>query len=224
MSEVTFSAAIQPQSGMLGGKLQYIPGSAGVLLPGLEARVVREDGTEADINEPGELWLRGDTVGMGYWNNPKATMETFVDGWLRTGDRFRIDENGYFWFADRAKDTLKISGAQVSPVEIENCLLEHPGKLISDVTVAGVSGGRTSDEKVPRAWIVLSSAGKKRGASVVIKELKSWHQQNLSKYKWLRGGIEIVEEIPKSPTGKVLRRVLQETYELNAARKPRAKL
>ena len=83
---------------MLGGKLQHVPGSAGVLLPGLEARVVRDNGTEADINEPGELWLRGDTVGMGYWNNPKATKETFVDGWLHTGDRFRIDEKGYFWF------------------------------------------------------------------------------------------------------------------------------
>ena len=90
---------------------------------------------------------------------------------------------------------MKVSGAQVSPVEIENCLLDHPGKLISDVTVAGVSGGRTSDEKIPRAWIVLNSAGKKRGASVVIKELESWHRKNLSKYKWLRGGIEVVEEV-----------------------------
>lgn len=80
-------------------------------------------------------------------------------------------------------------------MEIENCLLDHPEKLISDVTVAGVFGGRTSDEKVPRAWIVLNSAGKKRGASAVIKELDSWHRKNLSKYKWLRGGIEIVGEV-----------------------------
>ena len=83
----------------------------------------------------------------------------------------------------------------MSPVEIENCLLDHPEKLINDVTVAGVSGGRTLDEKVPRAWIVLNSAGKKRGASVVIMELESWVQKNLSKYKWLRGGIEVVEEV-----------------------------
>jgi len=119
---------------------------------------------------------------------------------------------------------LKISGAQVSPVEIENCLLDQPEKLINDVTVAGVSGGRTLDEKIPRAWIVLTSAGKKRGSSMVIKELELWYQKNLSKYKWLRGGIEVVEEIPKSPTGKVLRRVLQDQYELNAKNKLKGKL
>jgi len=224
MSEVTFAAVMQPLSGMLGGKLQRIPGCAGVLSSGMEARIVRDDGTEADFNEAGELWLRGKGVSMGYWNNPKATTETFVDGWLRTGDRFKIDEKENFWFADRAKDTLKVSGTQVSPMEIENCLLDHPDKLIGDVTVAGVSGGRTSDEKVPRAWIVLNAAGRKRGASKVIKELESWHQKNLSKYKWLRGGMEVVEEIPKSHTGKVLRRVLQDKYELNTRRKPKGKL
>lgn len=117
----------------------------------------------------------------------------------RFADRAKVGR--LIWFSTTAddsplkQDTLKISGAQVSPVEIENCLLDHPEKLISDVTVAGVSGGRTLDEKVPRAWIVLNSAGKKRGASVVIMELESWHQKNLSKYKWLRGGIEVVEEV-----------------------------
>ena len=96
-----------------------------------------------------------------------------------------------------AQDTLKVSGAQVSPVEIENCLLSHPQGLITDATVAGVSGGRTSDEKVPRAWVVLSKTGKdkkKWGKAKVVKELERWHQENLSKYKWLRGGIEIVDE------------------------------
>lgn len=74
-------------------------------------------------------------------------------------------------------------------------LLAHPQKLILDVTVAGVSGGRTSDEKVPRAWVVLSPEGKKLGASKVVKALDDWQQQNLSKYKWLRGGIEVVKEV-----------------------------
>ena len=98
------------------------------------------------------------------------------------------------------QDTLKVSGAQVSPVEIENCLLEHPGKLINDVTVAGVSGGRISDEKVPRAWIVLTPAGKKRGVAAVVRELNAWHQKNLSKYKWLRGGIEVVDQVCYPPS------------------------
>jgi acyl-CoA synthetase (AMP-forming)/AMP-acid ligase II len=94
------------------------------------------------------------------------------------------------------QDTLKVSGIQVSPVEIENVLLGNPKKYITDATVAGVSGhGRTSDEKVPYAWVVLSPRGREMGEKAVIKELESWHKKNLSKYKWLRGGIEIVDEV-----------------------------
>jgi len=114
-------------------------------------------------------------------------------------------------------------------------LLAQPDGLIEDVAVAGISGGRMSDEKVPRAWIVLSRAGKKRGAAGTIKALEEWSQQNLTKQKWLRGGFEVVAEvcvplfpvvsemrrltvnpgfqIPKSPMGKVLRRRLQDAYE-----------
>jgi acyl-CoA synthetase (AMP-forming)/AMP-acid ligase II len=95
----------------------------------------------------------------------------------------------------RKQDILKVSGVQVSPVEIENVLLAHPQKLIQDVTVAGVSGGRTSDEKVPRAWVVLSPEGQKLGVSRVMRVLDEWHRENLSKYKWLRGGIEVVKEV-----------------------------
>jgi acyl-CoA synthetase (AMP-forming)/AMP-acid ligase II len=83
----------------------------------------------------------------------------------------------------------------VSPVEIEGVLLAHPQRLIADVTVAGVSGGRTSDEKVPHAWIVLADNGRRLGPRNVIMELDKWHKENLSRYKWLRGGIEIVAEV-----------------------------
>lgn len=93
-----------------------------------------------------------------------------------------------------------MSGSQVSPIEIEEVLLAHPQKLVADVTVAGVrGGGRTADERVPRAWVVLSESGKRAGATGVTKELERWHQTNLSKYKWLRGGIEIVQEVQLSP-------------------------
>ena len=84
---------------------------------------------------------------------------------------------------------------QVSPMEIEAVLLAEPRNLITDTAVAGVSGGRISDEKVPRAWVVLSSAGRTLGADATIRELKAWHEDNLSKYKWLRGGIEVVQEV-----------------------------
>ena len=80
-------------------------------------------------------------------------------------------------------------------MEIEAVLMSHPEKLIADVSVAGVSGGRTNDEKVPHAWIVLSEAGKALGASEAIRELVAWHRTSLSRYKWLRGGIEVVSEV-----------------------------
>ncbi|KAJ3756236.1 hypothetical protein EV360DRAFT_95803 [Lentinula raphanica] len=234
---------------------RFVYCSTGILLPGMQARLVREDGTEADYNEVGELWLRGGNVARGYWGNEKATKEGFVDDergegrWLRTGDRFSVNEDGCFFFADRAKDTLKISGIQVSPSEIETVLLSHPQKLIIDAAVAGVTSdpndpgvdavdsvdpasseaGRTTegfgqamrrprleDEKVPRAWVVLSATGKKmykQDKRAVVNALEEWQKENLSRYKWTRGGIEFVKEIPKSPTGKTLRRVLVDRYE-----------
>ena len=93
------------------------------------------------------------------------------------------------------KDTLKVSGVQVSPSELEVALMAQPDGLIEDVLVAGVSGGRTSDEKVPRAWIVLSRAGKRKGATATIKVLEEWSQQTSAKHKWLRGGFEVVTEV-----------------------------
>ena len=124
--------------------------------------------------------------------------------------------------------------------------MAQPDGLIKDVVVAGVSGGRTSDEKIPRAWIVLSQTGRKKGAAATIKALEEWSQQVLTKQKWLRGGFEVVAEvrtllllatngtrrlmvnpnlqIPKSPTGKVLRRVLQDAYERKKTTASRSKL
>lgn len=96
---------------------------------------------------------------------------------------------------DRVKDTLKVSGMQVSPTEIENTLLAHPERLIKDVCVAGVTGGKTKDEKIPRAWIVLSQAGVDKGAGGSVEALDRWVRESLSRYKWLRGGYEVVSEV-----------------------------
>jgi hypothetical protein len=90
---------------------------------------------------------------------------------------------------------VKISEVEVSPSELETALMAQPDGLIEDVAVAGVSGGRTSDEKIPRAWVVLSRAGKRRGGSATIKALDEWSQRSLAKQKWLRGGFEIVSEV-----------------------------
>lgn len=92
---------------------------------------------------------------------------------------------------------------QVAPTEIEDTILAEPNKLVSDVAVAGVSGGRTGDERIPRAWIVLSDAGKRRGAEETIKVLDAHVKNSLSKYKHLRGGIEVIDTVPRNPTGKV---------------------
>jgi long-subunit acyl-CoA synthetase (AMP-forming) len=82
----------------MNGKLTWVLGSTGVLIPSMEARILRDDGTDADINELGELWLRGGNVALGYWNNEKASREVFVDGWVYTGDKFYVDADGNFWF------------------------------------------------------------------------------------------------------------------------------
>ncbi|KIK90748.1 hypothetical protein PAXRUDRAFT_831419 [Paxillus rubicundulus Ve08.2h10] len=213
MSEATLSVSMKHVPGILGGRAKNVPASVGVLLPGVEARIVREDGSLAALNEPGELYVRSGCVALGYWKNEAATKETFKDGWLRTGDRIRIDGDGVLYFEDRTKDTLKVSGMQVSPMEIEAILLRHPDKLIIDATVAGVSGGRTADERLPRAWVVLSATGKALDVGETAKRLDAWVRSSLSRYKWLRGGISVVNQIPKSPTGKVLRRVLVDEYE-----------
>lgn len=103
MSESTASISQKPYPGILSGRAKHIPGSAGILLPGMEARILHPDGSDAEVNEPGELWLRSRATALGYWDNEKATNETFVDGWLKTGDLFSADADGVLYFQDRAK-------------------------------------------------------------------------------------------------------------------------
>lgn len=96
MSETTLSATSKPMPGILDGRAKNVPGSAGILLPGMEARIVRDDGSLAKLGEAGELWLKSDGIALGYWDNEAATKEAFVDGWLKTGDRFLVDKDGVF--------------------------------------------------------------------------------------------------------------------------------
>jgi len=126
---ITMSAIILPHPETLGGKLQRIPGYVSVLLPGMEARIIRDDGTEADVNEPGELWLRRNSIALGYWNDPKASLETFVDGWLHIGDRFRLDEEEYFLVRinvqDIEKHFFRIIGLLIVPRLVQS--FSNPG-------------------------------------------------------------------------------------------------
>ncbi|EJD06537.1 acetyl-CoA synthetase-like protein [Fomitiporia mediterranea MF3/22] len=223
LSEATIGSITRPNPGQYG--LQPDPKSTGILITGQEARIVREDGSDADYDEPGELLLKGGNVALGYWGDEEATRQAFLpDGWLRTGDRFRATKSGVLYYEDRLKDTLKVSGAQVAPAEIEQVLLSHPEGFVIDAVVAGVPGPTERDERVPRAWVVLSPAGSKLGEREVVKRLDSWVRESLSRYKWLTGGIATVNEIPKNPTGKVLRRVLVDEYMKEKEKAVRAKL
>lgn len=96
------------------------------------------------------------------------------------------------------QDVFKVSGKQVSPTEIENTIREHPSQFVTDVIVAGVKGGRMSDELLPRAWVVLSHAGKAQGADAVLAALDQWTRTRLSKHKWLRGGFQVIDEVSRN--------------------------
>ncbi|KAF9785766.1 AMP binding protein [Thelephora terrestris] len=184
-------------------------GAAGRLLPNLEARLVDDDGRDLPESEEsvGELWVRGPTVMNGYLNNASATKDTITaDGWLKTGDIVKRDKKGFFTVVDRKKELIKYKGFQVPPAELEGVLLNHP-----DVADAGVVGVEVDGLELPRAYVVLKKPTKDVAAQrLVAKEIQEWVNPRVGKPKQLRGGVAIILEIPKSPAGKILRRVLKE--------------
>jgi len=177
------------------------PGSVGTLIPNTEARLVDpETGEDAPQGEEGEIWVRGPQVMKGYLNNPAATSETLTDdGWLRTGDIGRVDENGFFYIVDRLKELIKYKGYQVPPAELEAVLVSHP-----KVRDAGVIGVPNEDgEEVPKACVVCDG--------VEPEELIDYVAERVAPYKRVRE-VEIVDEVPKSASGKILRRILREQH------------
>jgi acyl-CoA synthetase (AMP-forming)/AMP-acid ligase II len=178
------------------------PGSIGPLVPNTEARLVDpETGKDVPEGEEGEIWLRGPQVMLGYLNNPGATAEVFAgDGWMRTGDIGRVDENGYFFIVDRLKELIKYKGYQVPPAELEAVLVSHP-----KVKDAGVIGVLNEDgEEVPKACVVIDDG-------VEPEELMAYVAERVAPYKRVRE-VEFVDEVPKSASGKILRRVLREQH------------
>jgi acyl-CoA synthetase (AMP-forming)/AMP-acid ligase II len=178
------------------------PGSVGPLIPNTEARLVDpETGEDVAEGEEGEIWVRGPQVMRGYLNNPEATAETLVgDGWLRTGDIGRMDEGGYFFIVDRLKELIKYKGYQVPPAELEAVLVSHP--QVKDAGVIGVpmeDGGES-----PKACVVTDG-------DVDPDELIAYVAERVAPYKRIRE-VELVDEIPKSASGKILRRVLRDEH------------
>src|SRR5213083_3280528 len=175
------------------------PGTVGQLLPNTDCRIVDAAGAELGPDEDGELLIRGPQVMRGYLNNPEATAATLdADGWLHTGDIGRADRDGYFTIVDRLKELIKYKGFQVPPAELEAVLRSHPA--VADAAVVPLVDRECGE--VPKAFVVL------RG-DVSAPDLMAFVAERVAPYKQIRA-VEVIDAIPKSPSGKILRRVLKE--------------
>jgi long-chain acyl-CoA synthetase len=176
--------------------------SSGPLLADTEARIVDLETGEIDLpqGETGEIVVRGPQVMKGYWNAPEETARTLRNGWLYTGDIGWVDEDGYIYIVDRKKEMIKYKSFSIAPAELEAVLLEHP-----DIEDCGVTGAPDADAgEIPKAFIVLRA-----GRTIDLDALARFASERLAGYKQIRQ-FEVIDEIPKSPSGKILRRVLKQ--------------
>ncbi|KAH7926973.1 AMP binding protein [Leucogyrophana mollusca] len=185
-------------------------GSTGVLLPNLEVRLVsEEDGEEvssAGMEGAGELWVRGPTIMKGYLGNPSATAASITpDGWFKTGDIVVRDKDGFYTIVDRRKELIKYKGFQVPPAELESVLLQHPD--VADAAVIGVESKEEATE-LPRAYIVPASPS--YNTPEFARSVQGWVAERVAPHKRLRGGVVLIDVVPKSAAGKILRRELRE--------------
>lgn len=176
------------------------PGSIGWVVPETEVKIVDiATGAELGSNQSGELWARGPQMMKGYHNNPQATHNTLDDeGWLHTGDIAMVDEDGYFYIVDRLKELIKYKGYQVAPAELEAVLLGHPA--VADAAVIGIADEEAGE--APKAFVVLKG-------EATAQELMDFVAGQVAPYKKLRA-LEFIQQVPKSSSGKILRRMLVE--------------
>jgi benzoate-CoA ligase family protein len=180
-----------------------MPGSLGRIVPGYEARIVDADGRDVPAGEMGTLKIKGDSAALCYWQAHEKSKQTFAGDWCTTGDQFRIDERGYYWYCGRTDEMLKVGGIFVSPTEIENCLLEHDAVRECAVVGAGDEQGLIK----PKAFVVLAE---EFAASLELeRELKDYVKARLAVYKYPRW-IEFRDDLPKSDRGKLDRRALKQ--------------
>ena len=187
---VTSSSGITPRAG-----------SVGKVLMGQEVRLVGDHGEDVPHGDAGEIWVRGENVFLGYWNEPEATERVLSDGWLRTGDIATVDEDGYLYLVNRAKDLIIVSGFNVFPAEVEAVLMEHPG--VADVGVLGVPHPHSGE--AVKAYVVANE-----GAGVDEDALIGYSMDYLARYK-CPTKIVFVDALPKNAAGKLIRRELEGT-------------
>jgi long-chain acyl-CoA synthetase len=179
-----------------------IPGSVGKALPGIEIRIISEEGQPLPVSEVGEICVRGGNVMKGYFHQDEATRQSFLDDkheWLKTGDVGFLDADGYLHISDRKKDLIIVKGLNVYPKEVEDILLTHAAVL--EAAVIGIQDD-TGDELI-KAYVTL-----KEGAFAEKQELLKWCRASLAAYKCPRD-LEIRKELPKSTLGKILKRTLR---------------
>jgi long-chain acyl-CoA synthetase len=175
------------------------PGSIGVPIGGTEFRLVDDDGNDVPSGERGEIVMRGPFVMKGYWNKPDATAETMKDGWFHTGDIGEKDDDGYYFIVDRKKELIIRGGYNVYPREIEEVLYEHPA--VREAAVIGIPHDDLGEE-------VAAVVSLKPGAEATPDELRAYTKERVAAYKYPRR-VEIADDLPKSPTGKILKREIE---------------
>lgn len=183
-------------------------GSVGVFLPNIDVKILNDAGQDISAYDtPGELAIRGPTITKGYLG--RARDADFDDeGYFRTGDVLYCKrQTGKWYIIDRKKELIKVRGFQVAPAEVEGVLLECPG--VADVAVLGVRN-KSGDSEEVRAYVVRRAGGDGTGGRVTEEEVKRWVKGRLAKYKWLEGGVRFVDGLPKTASGKILKRVLRE--------------
>ena len=180
------------------GDIRY--GTTGKPVEGYVIELRGEDGQPVPTGEVGDLYIKGPSTAVMYWGNPEKSAETFREGWTKSGDKYSRDADGYYTYAGRSDDMLKVSGIYVSPFEVEATLMQHPSVLEAAVIGKEDADGLTKT----KAYVVLKS-----GQSVTDEELKAFVKERLAPYKYPRF-IEFVDELPKTATGKIQRFRLRE--------------
>ncbi len=172
------------------------PGTIGVAIPGCEMKCVDLDGNEVPVGEVGEIAIRGDNVMKGYWGKPEATAEAIPDGWFRTGDLATMDDEGYFTIVDRKKDMILRGGMNVYPREVEEVIYTHPD--VVEVAVVGMPDELMGEQ-------VGAAVALREGATATPEDIIEYTKERIAAYKYPRK-VWVVPELPKGPTGKILRR------------------
>jgi benzoate-CoA ligase family protein len=187
------------------------PGTSGRPVPGYSLRLVDEHGLDVSPGQPGDLMVRGDSCAAYYWHQRAKTRFSMRGEWFHTGDRYVVDGDGHYVYQGRSDDMIKVGGLWVSPADVEGCLVQHPG-----VSEAAVIGVRIDDVSRIKAFVICGSGVPAAAdADVLADELREWCKGHLRRYEYPHV-VEFVEDLPRTPTGKVQRYKLREAEEVKA--------